>query len=350
MAGIRTQEQRFGFSKSPQADINTPNTAGQIIQLSKLNADIAFPTLATEDDAAEMGKSDEWATQHFATSWSTGGSIRKYLTSQIAQWAWSFGLGSVTASDSYTSVIVPRSPVVDGIELPYFSTLQQFRPTQVGGAPLDQLIVGCAIEEIGIEINRGAGRQATQITIGYQGSGKFIEPSGYTMPAAATEKQLQAASASVVINGIDYLANAVKGNLENVRIGLKNNIDTDGGFFIGSGTQTAGDYTSGAIRGRQEYINRVYSLQITTRLSKTSAEFAALRSLTTGSASISLSGGAQDAMTVQFPKVGYSSVVLEDANNIAVLRIDCRIFKDPSLGPIIVSCKNSTIPALGMAS
>src|SRR3954464_11501285 len=96
---IRTQEQLFGFSKSPQTDALTPNSAGQIIRLSKLNPDIAFPNLSTEDDSAEMGKGDEWARQQFAVSWSTGGSIRKYLTSQIAQWAFNMALGSVTASD-----------------------------------------------------------------------------------------------------------------------------------------------------------------------------------------------------------------------------------------------------------
>lgn len=346
---IRTIEQGFGFGKNPQSDVYTPNSQGQIIRLSKLNPDIAFPQLATEDDSQEMGKNDEFAVNQFATSWSTGGSIRKYLTSQIAQWAYSFALGGVAAADAYTSTMTPQDPVIDGIELPYFSVLQQFRATQVGGAPLDQLIIGCSITDLQLEINGSAGRQATTITVNYQGIGKFIEPSGYTMPDASSEKQLQSASASVIINGINYIANANRGNLNMLRTGVSNGIDSASRFFIGSGTQTNGDYTSGAIGGRLEYQNRQYPLTMEVRLSKTSAEFAALRSLQTGSALIALAGGPQDGFNIQYPKVSFESVVLSDTNNIAVLQISCRIFKDPSLGPIVVSAQNSTIAGLGQA-
>jgi hypothetical protein len=347
---IRTQEQLFGFSKSPQTDALTPNTSGQIVRLSKLNADLAFPNLSTEDDSAEMGKGDEWARNIFAVSWQTSGSMRKFLTSQFAQWAFNMALGSVTASDAYTTIAVPKDPVTDGIEMNYFSSLQQLRPGAVGGAPMDQLIVGCAIEEVMVDLNKGAGRQATQITCNYVGTGYFVEPSGYTMPGPSTEKQLQAASATVLINGVDYITNANRGNLESLRVGIKNNINADEGFFIGSGTEIGGDYTSGAIRGRLEYTNRVYSLSFVVRLTKTSAEFTALRSLTRGTAEINLSGGAQDALTVEFPSVAYKSVVLQDSGNVATLGIDCTIFADPSLGPIIVSAQNSTITSLGIPS
>lgn len=347
---IRTQEQLFGFSKSPQTSALTPNSAGQIIRLSKLNADLAFPNLSTEDDSAEMGKGDEWARQNFAVSWSTSGSIRKYCTSQIAQWAFNMALGSVTASDAFTTIAVPKSPVTDGIELPYFSTLQQMRPGAVGGAPMDQLIVGAAIEEVMLDLNKGAGRQATQITVNYVGTGKFVEPSGYTMPAASTERQLQAASASVLINGVDYIASANRGNLESLRVGIKNNINADEGFFIGSGTEIDGDFQSGAVRGRLEYTNRVYSLSLVARLTKTSAEFAALRSLTRGTATVVLNGGPQDSLSIVFPSVAYKSVVLQESGAIATLGIDCTIFSDPSLGPISVAAQNSTITSLGISS
>jgi hypothetical protein len=345
---IRTIEQLFGVGKTPQANIGTPNTEGQIIRFSKLNADLAWPQESVEDDSNEMGKSNEWGTEIFPVGWNTSGSMRKFLTAQAAQWGYSFALGGVTASDAYTSTIVPQDPVVDGIELPYFSALQQFRPHRVGGAPMDHLIVGCAIEEQTITINGGAGRQATQIAITFQGSGAFISPSGYTMPAKASEKQLQNSSASVLINGIDYIASANRGNLESMTLGVKNNIDPNSGYFIGSGYRVTGDPSSGAIRGRQEFMNRQYSMSLVVRMSNTTPEFTALQNLTIGNASVSLSGGPNDNLTVQHPRVAFRSVVLSDTNGIATLGIDVSILDDPALGPIIVTAQNSTIASLGM--
>ncbi|MBV8828465.1 MAG: hypothetical protein JO108_04480 [Acidobacteriaceae bacterium] len=106
---------------------------------------LSFPELATENDAAEQGKGDEFATIEYATSWTTKGTLKKYLSSQAAQWLFTFGLGSFTATNQYTSTIVPQHPQVAGIELPYFSVLQQFRPNESGGAAMEQVIPGCAI-------------------------------------------------------------------------------------------------------------------------------------------------------------------------------------------------------------
>jgi hypothetical protein len=344
---IRTQEQLFAIGYKPQTSALTPNTATQLVRLLKLNADIAFPTLSTEDDSQEMGKGDEFATQEFAVAWDARGKLNKYLTSQAAQWAYTFALGSFVASDAFTSTIVPQDPQSVGIELPYFSVLQQFRPNQVGGAPLDQLMVGCAMDELTIDINSGPGRQASQISTSFFGTGYFIEPSGYTMPSAVAEVQLPAASAQVVINGIDYIGNANRGRLMSLRLGVKNNFDTNSGYFIGSGSEIAGQPQSGAVRGRLEFTRREYSLSFVVRMQSSSAEFTALRNLTTGTASIGLTGDANNHITVQHPAITFKSVVLGDSNNIATLSIDCTIKKDPSLGPIVVTAKNSTIQGIG---
>lgn len=345
MAGIRTQNQLFGFGYKTQTAIATANPVGELLRLNKLNPDIAYPMLTKEDDAAEMGKGDEFALQEYAVAWDTKVQFRKYLTSQIAMWAYSMGLGNVTAQNANSSTIIPLD-ATQTIELPYFSVLQQMNP--ISSTPgVDQLLPGCALEDLQIDINNGPGRQSSQITFNVQGSGRFIEPSGYTMPGASAEVQLLAQNAAVTINGVDYVNGAARGNLQSIRLGLKNNIDPNTGFFIGSGSQTAGVPTSGAIRGRHEFTNRVYSLSFTTRLVSNSAEFRAMSNLTTGSAVVTLSGGANDLMTVNHPKVSFKAVEMSNANNIAVLNITCTVFKDPALGPIVVTAKNSTVAGIG---
>ncbi len=341
---IRIQEQLFGFGYKSQVAALTPNSTADLWRLSKLNTDIAFPELATENDAAEMGKGDEFATIEYETSWTTKGTMKKYLSSQFAQWLFSFGLGGITASNQYTSTIIPQDPQQVGIELPYFSVLQQFRPSQPGGYAMDQMIIGCAIEEWSIDINSGPGRQASMATVNFIGMGKFSEPSGLTMPALTPEVLLPAASATVTINGIDYVATK---NLLSLKITGKNNLNERQGFFIGSGTQNGAG--TGAVRGRLEFQNRQYGLSFVTRLRKTSDEFAKLQSLTTGSAVVTLNGGASDTLSITYPKVAYSSMTLQETDTLATLSIDCTCIKDPINGVLSVQAQNSTIAGIGSA-
>jgi hypothetical protein len=60
---------------------------GDIWSLTKTNAALSTVTLNTENDAAELGKGHEFATQVFKSHWDVSGSIEKFLTSEIAAWA-----------------------------------------------------------------------------------------------------------------------------------------------------------------------------------------------------------------------------------------------------------------------
>lgn len=344
---IRTQEQQYAFGYKAQPDANTPNTAAELFRLLKLNPDIPFPDLSTENDAAEMGKGDEFARQQYAVAWDVKGTIKKYLTSQFGMWLFSFGLGNITSANAYTSTIIPVDPTsAQGIELPYFSVLQQLRPNQSGGPAMDQLLVGCAIEEWSIDVNNRPGRQASQASVNFQGTGYFVEPSGYAMPTQSTEVLMPATAASVTINGINYVANK---NLMSLQITGKNNLDVNGGYFIGSGNEIAGNAQSGEVRGRLEFTNRVYGLNFEARFTSTSVEFQALRNLTNGSATVTFNGGANDVLTVTYPKVSFASTSTGDANGIATIRVSCTVMSDPTLGPIVVSAQNSTVPGIGSA-
>src|SRR3954452_23919149 len=97
-ANIR--ETLIGFGKGKQTDIASANLVANIWQLKKLNAAFSYPKLNTENDAAEMGKGHEFATEVFKTSWDVNGTIEKYLGSDIGAWTMAFGLGKVVKSGS----------------------------------------------------------------------------------------------------------------------------------------------------------------------------------------------------------------------------------------------------------
>jgi hypothetical protein len=240
----RLQEIIIGLGTSKQADITTAGSG--FMRLRKLNAALANPKLNTENDAAEYGKGHEFITQVYKTSWDVPGSLEKYLSSEIAAWAMAYGLGNVQeAAGAYTCK--PLDPPVDGIELPYFSFIEQIRPG--ANSVIDRMAVGNAIESWTISVGSGPGRANSKITVEFSGSGKITEPSGVEVPAATVEHLLPSASLTLSINGTNYVSNK---NIVSLEASWKNNLRLDAGFFPGSGFQTPADASSGAIRGRLE--------------------------------------------------------------------------------------------------
>ena len=88
------------------------------------------------------------------------------------------------------------------------------------------------------------------------------------------------------INGVDYVSNK---NIVSLETSWKNNIRLDQGFYPGSDFQTSGDGTTGAIRGRLEFGNRVGTLKFVALYDKNSTELTKLKAQTTGTAVIGLS-------------------------------------------------------------
>src|SRR3974377_655434 len=125
----------------------------------------------------------------------------------------------------------------------------------------------------------GPGRANSKISVQFAGSGKMTEPSAITMPAATAEKLLPSASLTLTINGVDYVTNK---NIVSLETGWKNNIRVDSGFFPGSGFQTAGDGSTGAIRGRLEFGNRQGNLRFVARFMNGSDEYTKFKGAAAG--------------------------------------------------------------------
>jgi hypothetical protein len=338
MSTTRLQELQICFGKQKQADIATANTAVQMWQLRKLNAALANPKLNTENDAEEFGKGHEFPTQSFQTSWDVNGTLEKYLGAEIGAWAMAYGLGKVVKSGTLPNLTYTCTPLMpangDSAELPYFSFVEQIRPG--AGVVVDRMAVGCVVEGWTITIGSGPGRANSKITVEFVGSGKYTEPSAITMPAATVEKLLPSASLSLSINGVNYVSN---NNIVSLETSWKNNVRMDGGFYPGSGFQTPGDGTSGAIRGRLEFGNRQGMLKFVARFENGSTELTKLKNQSTGTAVIGLSYDANNALDINWQKVSFATAELGETDGIVTIAVDCLPMWDATNGIVSAVAK-----------
>jgi hypothetical protein len=339
MSTTRLQEVLVAFGKGKQTDIATAQAAAVMWRFGKINAALANPKLATENDAEEYGKGHEFATQTFKTAWDVGGTLEKYLGAEIAAWAMAFGLGKVVKSGTtpnFTYTCTPLFPSAgDAAELPYFSYCEQIRPG--AGVVLDRMAIGCAVEGFQISVGSGPGRANSKLSVEFVGSGKVTDSAtGITMPAATSEKLLPSASLTLTINGVDYVTNK---NIVSLETGWKNNIRMDSGFFPGSGFQTAGDGSTGAIRGRLEFGNRAGNLRFVARFENGSAEYTKLKAQTTGTAVIHLQFDVNNALDLTWQKVAFQTVEIGETDGILTVAVECTPMYDASNGILTAVAK-----------
>jgi hypothetical protein len=113
------------------------------------------------------------------------------------------------------------------------------------------------------------------------------------------EKLLPSASLTLTINGVDYVTSK---NIVSLETSWKNNVRMDAGFYPGSGFQTPGDATTGAIRGRLEFGNRAGALKFVARFDHNSTELSLLKAQTTGTAVIHLQFDTNNSLDITWQK------------------------------------------------
>src|SRR5690348_5644429 len=149
MANINELITCLSFGK--QTDIVTAQVVANMWRLGYLNRQEWSQNPVAEDDANEIGKGHEFATQQFKSHYAPPDyEFRKYLSSEFAAWAFSFALGNVvktgTGNITYTITPILGATNPTGLELPYLTFVQQIRPG--GSAVLDQMFIGCAIRSL----------------------------------------------------------------------------------------------------------------------------------------------------------------------------------------------------------
>jgi hypothetical protein len=300
-----------------QTDIVTPSAT--FLRFRQLNAELAPSGFTTENDAAEIGKGDEFISGIFPVSWNPLARIDKYSSAEFMTWAFCYALGGVTeVTGTYT--IKPLDPCIDGLELPYFTVVEQV--CESGGFALDNAFIGCAIEDVTYDFNYGPGRQSGRVTVNWVGSGKMQTPSAVTIPAVVAEHYMLTGSMQMTINGTNYIT--AKTMLSG-QIAWKNNLLVGPGFFPGSGLQDGA-----AIRGRIEIGARVSTFTFTARLLKNSTEYQLLIAQTTGTATVTVTFDATHTITFDYPLVQYETVINGEQDGIVSVTVTVATKSDPT--------------------
>jgi hypothetical protein len=307
----RVQQLVLGLGGNKQSAIGTAGST--FLRFKKLDTTITTPKPVFENDAAEIGKGHEFITQTFPSHYDVANRLEKYASAEFATWAVAYGLGNATVTGSsapYTYTIVPIDPGTT-LELPYFSLVEQV--PEGGGNAVDNLYVGCAIEDFTYQFSYGPGRSSSKMTVNWVGSGKLTTPSAVTVPALTTENNMLAASMALTVNGVDYVSTK---RILSGSIGWKNNLLLNAGFYPGSGLQNGLQ-----IRGRMEIGARVPTFQFTARLLSGSTEYNTLVGQTTGTATLSVNHDAGNSVSFSFPKMAFQVVENAEADGIVAVTV-----------------------------
>jgi hypothetical protein len=309
----RIQNKILLVSQGKQTNIKTAQLTN-MLRFRQLNAELAPSGFLTENDAAEVGKGNEFIQGVYPVSFNPLGRIEKYASAEFMTWAWIFAMGKSTFATGVYS-ITPIDVCIDGMELPYFTLVEQV--CEGGGAALDNAYIGCAIEDVEYTFNYGPGRQSGRCVVNWVGSGIMATPSGVPTPIPTTtvENYLLSANMSMMINGVDYIQAAT---MLSGTIGWKNNLLVGPGFFPGSGVQNGA-----AVRGRLEIGPRAPTFTFTARLLKNSTEYQYLLNPLSapGTATVTATFDATHGVTFNFPAIQYETVVNGEQDGIVSVTV-----------------------------
>lgn len=344
---MQTFEQIVAIGRVKQSALHTASSAGDLVRLGKLNASIAVPTLATEDDTDELGKGHEFAEDVSPTSWDCSGQFDKYLTAEAAGIFLGYCLGKSTVAagagtGSYVHTMIFSNPTTDEIDMIPFTVVEQINRS--GGSPIDHALIGCVMEDVMISLQSGPTKASSKIVANFVGTGKFTRPSGIVVPAKLAEKRLPNAGMTLTVNGTDYVGTK---SIESVDVSFKNNTRLDSGFYPGAGVQITGDGASGAIRGRMEHGKREVTLRFVARLRTASDELAKLRTQTEGTAALTvvgplIAGSTYNRLEIQFGRIRFKSVRYDNADNVQTVAVECSALYDTDdLSPVKVIITNT---------
>jgi hypothetical protein len=352
-ASIQELRTAIGFNKA--VDLVTPLLAPSLWALRQTSRGVLTPQVGWEDDAAELGKGDSWASERFPTGLDLNFPWEGYLTSENASMLAAFGLGkvaSVAAGTGWTHTCTPVVQSVDGIDMPSTTLVQAIR--QGAGVVTDYAFPGVCLEEFSISLKTGLGRQNATMRSTWVGTGQYVKPSGIIIPALYREHSMNAMSASTItIQAQDYKTTHKFISLD---MGWKNNIRLDSGYFPGSGTQVV---TEGApvfgIRGRMRRGDPTATLSYSAEFVNGSTELDILLAGTEGTAQVTLAGAVIGAgpnthkVDLQWARVGFQAVPISDTDGIVTCAVQCTVMKDYTLSKILtmaVTNEQETVGAL----
>jgi hypothetical protein len=327
------QETKIAFGFKPQAAVPTINALTEMWSLTKINPALSVISPVNETNAADIGKGNEFPSQVFPSHIDASVALEKYVSSEFMAWLFCFSTGLATkapAGTGFTYDATPNDPAVNCINLPCFTWDEQIRPSP--NSVIDRALIGCVVGEWTLTMSSGPGRANCRVACTLPGSGSAQQPGLSPLPAVTAEHFLNAAGATITINGIDYVLSQSFISLE---FRWNNNVRLDTGIFPGSGTQN-----SYAVRGRMEYGIREMTLNFVARAQKGSQEYTNLLNQTEGPASFGVKGAAIDAsnfhsFNINMPRTRMNTVVNGDDNNIVTVQCGVTALQPTDMSPMI---------------
>jgi hypothetical protein len=306
----------------------------------KLNMDLPFLRPGTETDEDEIGKGTEFITQVFKTAKNTSGRIEKYGSAEFTCWAWAYGMGVCGLSTGLYTIHAIDPGIT--LEPPYFTLVAQL--AEGGGSAFDEAHIGCVIQEVETAFHYGPGRASLRTTASYWGGGNSVLPSGVVVPATLSEDYMLSSSATVSINGIDYVAGTPGAKtILSGTITWQNDILTALAYFPGSGIDSDGF----AIGARSFAGKRKIGFTFTALLQHDSTEYSKLVSQTSGSATISFTFDSTHYVQFFFPVVTFEMVERTQESGIVAVTITVAPHYDSTVvgglanGVLVVTSKNA---------
>lgn len=322
----RVQGLKIASGLAAESSYNTASAT--FLGWEQLNLDVISPDSNTENDAAWVGKGNEFAENIFPTFNDVQGTFEKYGSAEWLTYLLCFGFGNISFSTP-TYTVTPIDPATS-LQLPSFSVAEQLPDS--GSTAIDNLYTGCVLDSFQIDFKYGPGLKSISTKSSFRGSGAVTTPSGISYPAVESEHFALGSGMSLVINGVDYVA--ASSGLEGT-ISWNNNLLADQGYVIGSGTDAKGF----ANRSKLIIGDRKCGFSFTTYLSSTSAEYTKLRNLTTGTATITFAYDSTHTVTIEFQKVSFEKVQNTNVEGIATVRVTVLPMFDLSNGLITATCK-----------
>lgn len=338
------QETVIAFGFKPQADVATPNTLPEMWSLTKTNPALAVVNPVNENNALDIGKGNEFPSQVFPSYQDASVPLEKFASSEFLAWLFCFSTGKATkttAGTGYKYDAVMNDPATECINLPCFTWDELIRPEP--DSVVDRALIGVVVGEWTLTMSSGPGRANCRVACVLPGSGRVQTPGLTPLPAVTEEHLLNAAGASININGIDYV---LQQSFISLDFRFNNNVRLDSGLYPGSGTQNG--Y---AVRGRMEYGIREIALSFVARAQKGSQEFNNLINGTEGSATFgckgqSIDGTAFHSFQITIPRERMQAVVNGEDNNIVTVQCVVTPLQPTDGSPIITMSATTTKDAI----
>jgi hypothetical protein len=328
----------LAFSKTAQSAIGTQ--ASDLIRVNTVGQDMADFEPVVEDDADEVGKGHEFAEESFLVAFNATRKLDVYCSAELLAVACAFGLGSGTSN-----TFNPINPVTDTneIELPTMTLAEAIRPT--GTAVLNRTFLDMIVSKFSMDLKNGPGRANSKLVMDLVGSGKL--GSAVTFPTSKTQCNYQLSnSLTATIHGVNYVTEK---NFESFQFEWDNNPRLDSGYFPGSGFQTDGDSSSGAVRGRMEFGDRKLMCKFVTRLKATSTEFAKLTAQSAGTLAVGLSGANSTSVAIAMPQIKYKTNKLDNTDGIVTVEVDisAQVPSGSTVDDLVTFTINHTLGSVG---